>query len=336
VNRGFLVALGIALATSGCGDREVEPKNIEPRPEPVVVYANYEDKSYLPTLFADFTHETGIRVTVKTATPDIIVSNVIEDRGSPPADLILTPTVIGVWRAADEGALLPLRSELVKETVPESFRDPDGYWVAVGFQTALIVLSTSDGLADGVTHYEDLAKPEFKGKLCLSSSALPENRSLIAMLIGKHGVRGAELIVRGWVQNLALPPKRSESELLQAIELGTCAIGIVSSAIVGTQEDENGTTELRVVTPQEVHVNIETVGINRHAREPEAARQLLDWFLSPEIQKKHSTATGAYPFISAAEDQSILATRYLADSNAAAVAWHADDAGKLVERAGYR
>ena len=188
MNRGFFVALGIALSTSGCGDREVDPKNIEPRPEPVVVYADYEDKSYLPTLFADFTHETGIRVTVKTATPDIIVSNVIEDRGSPPADLILTPTVIGVWRAADEGALLPLRSELVKETVPESFRDPDGYWVAVGFQTALIVLSTNEGLADGVTHYEDLAKPEFKGKLCLSSSTLPENRSLIAMLIGKHGV----------------------------------------------------------------------------------------------------------------------------------------------------
>jgi iron(III) transport system substrate-binding protein len=334
--RSGLASLGLALAISGCGERKAASELIEPRPEPIVVYASYKDPSYLPSFFADFTNETGIRVTVRNESPDIIVSNVIEDRGSPPADLILTPTVFGVWRASDNGALLPLNNDELKEAVPEPLRDPDGYWTAVSYRTAQIVFRSGDPLASSVSRYEDLAAPAIKGKVCLSSSTLPENRSLIAGLIDRYGVRDAELIVRGWVANLALPPRASEVDLLRAIEVGTCAVGIVSSSTPGLIEQEDSEPGFVVVDPQAAHVIIEAAGINRHAREPEAARQLLAWILSPEIQEKHAAATGAFAVAAEVAGHSGSKAEPASGSNAASVAWNAEDAGKLAERAHYR
>ena len=84
MSRSHIAAVSLVLATFGCSEREAETRSIEPRPEPVVVYASYEDKSYLPSLFANFTYETGIRVTVKIAAPEDIVRHVTENSGSPP------------------------------------------------------------------------------------------------------------------------------------------------------------------------------------------------------------------------------------------------------------
>ena len=126
-----LLTLYAAIVTAGCGELEQTDAHLELHPAPVVVYASYEDETYLSTLFAGFTKQTGIRVTVRHADTGTIVGDVIADRGSPRADLLLTSTANGVWRAAEEGALRPVGSEAVKESVPGQFRDPDNYWTAV-------------------------------------------------------------------------------------------------------------------------------------------------------------------------------------------------------------
>ena len=99
---------------------------------PVVVYASYEDEGYLPELFSVFTKSTGIRVVVKHTKS--AVDEVIADHGSPPADVLLTQEAVGIWRAADEGALRPLALGDEERRLPEWSRDPDGYWVAFSFR----------------------------------------------------------------------------------------------------------------------------------------------------------------------------------------------------------
>jgi hypothetical protein len=69
---------------------------------PVVVYAAYQDKTYLPDLFREFTRATGNLVIVRNGTVPGIVDDVLQDRVVPPADVLLTPSVSGVWRAAEE------------------------------------------------------------------------------------------------------------------------------------------------------------------------------------------------------------------------------------------
>lgn len=284
-NAVFMVVL------AACGSPEQEPANQGPRPEPVVVYASHDDAAYWPGLFAGFTRDTGIRVTVKHGDAERIVADVIAKRGSPPADVLLTPGVAGIWRAADEGTLLPLSSDLVRAQVEERFRDPDGYWTAVSHRAAEIVTDPDVVAPVEIAHYEELSRPEYKGLLCLSSSALSVNRSIIAMLIRKHGARPAEIIVRGWVANLAIPPLDTEAKLMQAIAAGTCALGIVSAPEAERHLAASGAARLARITPTPAYADVEAVGINRHAREPDAARRLVEWMLAPEFQRAHSEAS---------------------------------------------
>jgi len=328
----FMLWVCCAIAVASCGEQEPTSNKVEP----IVVYASYADETYLPALFEAFTVDTGIRVSVRYADAEQIVENVVEKRGSPPADVLLTDSVDGIWRAGDAGALLPLASELVDERVPAQLRGPDGYWTAIAFRTTQIVFDTIKLSAADVERYADLAQPQFRNMLCLSSSSLADNRLLIANLIRIHGRRPAEVIVRGWMQNLAVPPYKTEADLMQAIHSGTCAVGLVSSSATGLQQPGAEVSRIAVVTPSPAHLGIEAAGVNRHAREPEAARRLIDWLVSSAIQERHAAATAMYPANSAAAERDMPSPQQLGESNVAAVAWLSEDAVKLAERTAYR
>lgn len=301
----------LLLALVACGRGSSDPEVVQStavRPEPVVVYAAHDDPTFWPDIFAGFTRETGIRVTVRHRDAATIVNEVIENHGSPPADILLTPSVYGVWRAADEGALRPLRSDVVAARVDEALRDPDGYWAAVRMRAAVIAHAADFPGAAGITGFVDLGDAAYDGQLCLTTSSLPLNRVLIATLIDHNGARDAELAVRHWVRNLALPPFDDESSLHDAIEEGTCKLGILSSDAAA------GLSTINAVSENMPVVDIDGIGIARHAREPGSALLLIEW-LTVSGGVGPLTMTDAGPV--------------------ARAAWRIDDAVRLAERAGY-
>lgn len=326
----FAVGLLLVLSLGACERPSPEPRAAAARPEPVVVYASYEDENHLPSLLAEFTRETGIPVSVRHRPEQQIVSEIIEKRGSPPADVLLTRSVHGAWRAADEGALRPLQSETISGRVPAWLRDPDGYWTAIGFDTIEVVCKAdSKRNCDSILAYEDLGEPEFKGQLCLSTSSLAVNRTLIAGLIDDHGVRPAELIVRGWIANLALPLHETEESLLQAVAEGSCALGVVS----GLALRESGGRTAAAAWPQPGYFDVVAVGINRHARSPDAARTLVEWLVGDDVQAAQFDAIGLLPVVPGvpAGGSSYPPSENM--SNANVFGLHATEALKLAERA---
>lgn len=303
------IGLAGLLLLASCGDDADAPEPTAAREAPIVVYAADSAESFLPAMLANFTRESGIRVTVKTGSPGQIVDDVISNRGAPPADVLLSADVAGIWRAADEGALRPLTATII-ERVPEHLRDPDGFWVAARVRAAAIAYDARVVDKAALENYQTLANGRLRGKLCLSSSALSINRSVVAMLIDKLGVRPAELVVRGWIANLALPVFATQAELVAAIDAGNCAVAIVSLPLTTSQD-----TTLTFL-PQPAYGDIEGVGVARHAREPDNATQLIEWLLSSEERVPDDNGTGP--------------------RNISVAGWRAEDANKLAERAGYR
>lgn len=314
------VALLIAVATLvACTP---QPANEKARvAEPIVVYAAYEDKTYLPQLFSEFSRETGNIVTVRNGTVPGIVDDVLQNRVSPPADVLLTPTVVGVWRAAEEGELRPIYSPSMNDNVPVALRDPDNFWVAVSVRHANILYDADQFAAADVASYEQLAEAGFRGKLCLSSSALSVNRSVIAVMMRKLGARDTELAVRSWVANLALPPFEAEEELLGALESGACAVGILSSNVAQAAD-----SKLTAAVLHDLYSAAEAIGITRHARNPEGAAALVDWLLQESVQARHAVARSALPVTDSVEIGHPLIV----------VASGDEEARRLAERARYR
>ena len=311
MTRKRAVSCLLVLALASCGRESGSPDDAQPstiRPEPVVVYAAHDDPTFWPDIFTGFTEETGIRVTVRHRDAATIVNEVIGNHGTPPADVLLTPSVHGVWLAADEGALRPLESEVLATRVDEALRDPDGYWAAVRVRAAVVAHAVDFPEAAAIADFVDLGDAEFKGKLCLSTSSLPLNRVLIATLIDRYGARDAELAVRHWVRNLALPPFADESSLRDAIADGTCGLGILSAGAA---------TDLPTVNAASANgpvADIDGIGIARHARQPESAARLIEWLLGSGTTRV-STETPVFPV--------------------ARAAWRIEDAIRLAERAAY-
>ena len=275
----------------------------------VVVYAANDHADSWPAIFEDFTRETGIRVSVRYRDAATVVGEVIRDAGSPPADILLTPSVHGAWEAAGEGALRPLRNDVMSSRVADALRDPDDYWIAVRTRIAVVGTATRLPSAPEVTGFADLGDVAFRGHLCLTKSALPLNRVLIASLIDHYGIRDAELIVRRWVSNLALPPFDDESALREAVGAGSCKLAILSTEAAG------GLRVARSVVGTSPVVDVEAIGVARHASDPESAERLIAWLLE------------SGPVSSLTSDSLRPIAR---------VAYRIDDAIDLAERAGYR
>ena len=326
----FAACLLAALTLCACERPAPEPGAPAARPEPVVVYASYEDENYLPSLFAAFTRETGIPVTVRHRPEEQIVSEVIEKRGSPPADVLLTRSVHGIWQAADEGALRPLQSQEIARSVPGWLRDPDGYWTAIGFSPVHVVCNSERREdCDTVRAYADLGKPEVQGRVCLSASSIAVNRTLIAGLIADHGVRPAELIVRSWIANLALPRFESEAALLQAVEAGTCGVAVVSSFAL---HDFNRPT-VAAIWPQPGYFDVVAAGINRHARNADTARRLVEWLGGAEAMAAQFDAIRLRPVDAGVPAAGLSFPAPEGMRNANVFAFYGADAIKLAERA---
>lgn len=312
--RGLFMVAMLAACTQ-------EPPAGNEQPElPVVVYAAYEDTAYLPELFKEFTRETGWLVIVRNGTEAGIVDDVLQDRVVPPADVLLAPSVSGVWRAAEAGQLRPLYSPAVANIKPW-LRDPDDYWVALSYRSATIMYAAGDYSPSDFAMYEDLADAKFRRKLCLSTSTLSINRAVLSMLLQKLGRRDAELTVRSWVANLARPPFASEQDLLRALASGDCAVAIVSSNLRSAEPGSG----LEVHTPTESYSNVEALGITRHARSPDGALALVEWLLDRDVQRRHA---GHLSSFAAAGDVPDL-------HSISAVASGEEEARLLAERARY-
>jgi len=320
---GLIAALSIPIA--GCEKTPDVALTDEPK-EPVVVFVAFKDDALLREFFASYSEETGVRVVVRHGMSRDVVTDVIENRVAPSADMLVAGSVVDIWRAAEEGALRPLSSNFASENVPQWLRDPDDYWVAMSYQTAVLaydpeVFDESELAGAGSPH-----ESKYGGQLCLSSSANPINRAAIAMLIAESGVRDTQNLVRGWMANLARPVFDTDYQLLAAIDAGDCGIGIVSSHAVAQAASSDTDVRFRVHELIDVYADIEAVGIARHAHNPDGAIALVEWMLSEDNQRRYVSKSWSF----AASD----ATQHV--RNVSLVAWHEDEAIKLAERVQYR
>ena len=263
---------------------------------------------YVPTHFEEqataWLRESGLEVTViagdSRANTDLIVGK----QDAPRADVLVTSGVVDIWYAADNGALRPIAGDAFKD-LPDTFKDPDGMWAAT--ESRYMTIGTAPGLDILASlDLQKLAAPELSAQVCLSTSVLEDNRALIAMLIAEFGNRPAERIVRGWVRNLAAAPFASEEELIDALRAGDCRYGIISSAA-----DAVGIERIDLASR---YYNIQGVGVARHAQNPEAAQQLLNWML----------AQGSWDELPASNSR-----------NVGQAGWYEEEARLLAERAGY-
>ncbi len=265
----------------------------------IVVYSARQEHLIKP-LFDRFTEQTGIRVRYVTDDAGPLLQRLRAEGGNTRADMLITVDAGNLWQAAEQDVLAPVESDTLERNVPANLRDADGRWFGLSVRARTIVYSTERVAPEDLSTYEALADAEWEGRLCLRTSKKVYNQSLVATMIARHGEERTEEIVGGWVDNLATQPFSNDTAVMEAIVAGQCDVGIVNTYYFGRLQERDGDdTPLALFWPNQdaegVHVNVSGAGITRHASNPDAALQLLEWLSEQEAQEMFGALNMEYP-----------------------------------------
>ncbi|MCB2141149.1 extracellular solute-binding protein [bacterium] len=264
----------------------------------LVVYSARKDHLIKP-VFERYEKETGVRIKYITDKAPVLLQRIKAEGKNTPADLLITVDAGNLWHAAKEGVLDPVDSIVLTDNIPTHLRDPENRWFGLSLRARTIVYSTERVNPDDLTSYEDLAKPEWNGRLVLRTSKKVYNQSLVAMLIEEHGEKEVTKIVEGWVNNLAAPPFSNDTKTMEAIIAGQGDVGIVNTYYYGRLAKKLPHIPLALFWPNQssggVHVNVSGAGIIAASKNKAQSISFLEWLSTEKAQQIFADVNMEYP-----------------------------------------
>ncbi len=268
----------------------------------VVVYSARNEQLIKP-LFDAYTKETGVTVRFVTDKEGPLLARLKAEGSNTPADMLMTVDAGNLWQAAQEDLLQPVNSAKLQKAIPAHLKDPGNQWFGLSVRARTVVYNSTKVKAGELVSYEDLASPQWKGRLCLRTSKKVYNQSLVAMLITEHGEDRAEAIVKGWVANLATAPFPDDTKAMEAVAAGICDATLVNTYYFGRLIEKKPGLPLAIFWPNQkmqdktagVHVNVSGAGITHHAKNKAEAIHLLEWLASDKAQNLYADVNLEYP-----------------------------------------
>jgi iron(III) transport system substrate-binding protein len=255
-----------------------------------VIYTSVDEPVAAPILKA-FEERTGIHVIVKTdteATKSVgLAETLAAEKGNPRADVWWGNEVFHTIRLAEAGALAAYEPAGAKD-LPARFRDPQGRWFAAGLRVRVIAVNPGlVGDAPPVKGLQDLADPRFKGKLALCDPALGTAGGHIAALYVLWGEERARAYFRALRAN-GVKLVGGNSVVADEVGKGSLAIGLTDNDDVAAAGRAGGS--IKAVLPDQDSFGTlaipTTVALVAGARRPDAAKKLIDYLTSPEVEQK--------------------------------------------------
>lgn len=279
------------------------------------LYTSREPGLVEPLLQA-FTEDTGIKVNT-VFLKDGLVERLASEGESSPADVLMAVDAGNLVDLVERGLTQPVESEVLSSAIPENLRDPGNQWFPLSMR-ARVVYAAKDLDLDSIT-YEDLADPEWKGRICIRSGQHPYNTALFSAFMTHHDAAATEEWLTGLKANLARKAGGGDRDGAKDILGGICDIAIANSYYVGLMRSGKGGDEqkawgeaIKVLLPTfengGTHVNVSGAAVAKNAPNRDEAVRLLEFLVSDEAQKIYGEANYEYPVKAGAAIDPIIAS----------------------------
>jgi iron(III) transport system substrate-binding protein len=157
--------------------------------------------------------------------------------------------------------------------------------------------------------YEDIAGPEWKGRVCTRAGDHVYNIGLIASRIAVWGLDRTREWLTAVRDNLAYAPAGGDREGVKNIFAGTCDLSITNTYYMGSMlnneaepEQRNWANAARIIYPTTAdgdgtQVNAAGAFIARYAPNVENANRLIEFLLSDEAQQIYADTNYEFPAV---------------------------------------
>ena len=257
-------------------------------------------------LYSDFEELTGITINRIEGNADELISRMEAEGANSPADVFLTVDTVRITRAKDLGLLQSVDSEVLEGSIPAYLQDDDNQWFAFS-QRARILFYNKASVENPPMTYQDLAKPEYEGMVCIRSSSNVYTQNITAALTAHLGEDAVQDWATAVVGNFARAPQGGDTDQLRGIVSGECQISMSNTYYFARaiRRDVDGLSsdldKIGWVFPNQndigAHMNISGGGIAKNAPNKENAVKFLEYLASEQAQQYFSAGNDEYPAV---------------------------------------
>ena len=277
-----ILALSVALAGCGGGDKKAEKKATGTKGELMVytsIYPDIIDNMCKPNVAKAFTEmkvnwfQGGTEKVVTKITGEIKAKKI-------GADVLMVADPSYYLKLEDQKLLLPYKSKEEKNLIND--KAADGAWYAVRVCNMIIAYNADKLKAeDAPKNWTDLADPKWKGKIAMPNPMLSGTAYVaVGALADKYGWEYFDKLKANGLRveegNSAIQNKLLTGEYAAAMILEENILKLAN-----TKKEP-----LKVIYPKDGVVQVPSpIAIFNTTKNPEGAKALVDWWLSKEGQQ---------------------------------------------------
>ena len=315
--------------------------------EGVVNIYSYRQPALVEPLLAAFTKQTGIETRIVFAEAGL-VERLAQEGANSPADLMLSVDVSRLVEAAEQGLAQPVEDAGIAAAIPANLRDTQNRWFGLSMRARVAYVS-KERVQNETLSYEELASPEFKGRVCLRPGQHVYNLGLISAMIAHRGEAATKEWLTGLKANLAIKPAGNDRAQAKSVFAGECDVAIANTYYMGKMmtnteepEQQKWAEAVRIVFPSSMemppHVNISGMLLTKSSPNKDEAVKLMRFLASPEAQQIYAEANFEYPVSPNVKPSAIVAAwgAWTPDPMPVAdLAKHMKRASELVDEVGF-
>lgn len=267
----------VAFMLVACGSKSGDDKKL-------VVYTP-NSEGLIQAVIPLFEKETGIKVEVISAGTGDLISRITAEKDNPTADVLFGGTYTQYFSNRD---LFQDYVSKEDENIVEEYRNKTGFITFTVLDGSVMIVNKE--LTEGmeITSYDDLLRPELKGKIATADPASSSSAfaQLTNILLAKGGYESDEAwdYVEKLVQQWDGKIQSGSSSVYKSVVDGEMVVGL-------TYEDpvakliKDGATNVEVVYPSEGAVFLPAgTGIVKGAKNLDNAQLFVDFLLSEQVQ----------------------------------------------------
>ncbi|MEO0943616.1 MAG: extracellular solute-binding protein [Pseudomonadota bacterium] len=258
-------------------------------------------------LYSEFTDATGITINRIEGNADELIARMEAEGANSPVDVFLTVDTVRLTRAKELGLLQSVESPVLEAAIPAYLQDDDNQWFAFSQRARILFYDKTDVTNPPMT-YQDLASPEYAGKVCIRSSSNVYTQNITAALVAHLGEDAIGDWATAVVGNFARDPQGGDTDQLRGIASGECDIAMSNTyyyARALRKGDSTMTAEdlenIGWVFPNQndigAHMNISGGGVAANAPNKENAMKFLEYLASEQAQDYFSAGNDEYPAV---------------------------------------
>ncbi|EXU73919.1 iron ABC transporter substrate-binding protein [Erwinia mallotivora] len=245
----------------------------------LVIY-NAQHENLVQSWVDGFTHDTGIKVTLRNGSDSELANQLVQEGKASPADVFLTENSPSMVLVDNAGLFAPLESNTLAQ-VDKAYRPAHGRWTGIAARSTVFAYNPAK-LSDAQLPHSimDLAKPEWKGRWAASPTGADFQAIVSAMLALK-----GEKATLDWLKAMKTNavPYKGNSTVLKAINAGQIDGGIIYHYYRFVDQAKTGENSKNTALHYFGHrdagafVSISGGGVLASSKHAKEAQQFVNW-----------------------------------------------------------